>query len=116
MPAEVQRLEQALRELLSLLEDPTSEGLAAAWERCRQAEAEVLALLEAAGELPEAEREALRGGVERALRLNAVARQAVVRGQDGLAAELVDARRKHAQVRGYSAAAPRSGGTCDMAG
>jgi len=116
MPAEVGRLEQALRELLTRLEDPRGEGLEAAWERCRSAEAELMALLERAREMGADEREELRGGVQRLVRLNAVARQAAARSQDGLAAELVQARRKHAQVRGYRTAEPTSGGSCDLAG
>jgi len=116
MPAEVERLERALRELLTRLEDPGGEGLEAAWQRCHEAEAELVAYLEGAGALSEAERASLREDLERLVRLNAIARQAVLRGQDGLAAELMDARRKHAQVRGYASAEPTSGGSCDLAG
>lgn len=116
MPAEVERLDLAMQELLALLADPEAEGVPGAWERCQEAGTALNGLLARSAEFTEPEREALRADLDRLMRLNAIARQAVLRQQDGLAKTLVEARQKQEQVRAYSGGRANSGGTCDMAG
>ena len=116
MPAEVARLEEALRELLALLSDPEAEGVPAAWQRCDEAGAALNRLLAESAPPEGAARAELRDGLDRLMRLNAIARQAVQRRQDGLAHELVGARRQQQQMKAYSAGRPQSGANCDLAG
>ena len=89
MPVEVERLDLAMQELLALLADPEAAGVPAAWQRCQEAGEALNGLLARADGLPEAERAALRADLDRLVRLNAVARQALLRQQDGLARRLV---------------------------
>jgi len=116
MLAEVEHLDLAMQELLALLADSEADGVPAAWQRCQQAEQALIARVAESAELSEAEREDLRADLDRLMRLNAIARQAVLRQQDGLARTLVDARQKQSQVRAYSTGGAKSGGSCDMAG
>lgn len=118
---ETRALERAMGELLSVMRERTAgpEQLNAAWKRCAEAGASVSELIERGGGETEEERIALRRALEQLLRLNAVARQAVLEEQRGLTASLDRARNVSKRLLGYSPGASSStqpGSSCDLAG
>jgi stage V sporulation protein SpoVS len=114
---ELEALELAMRELLSVLKSPdtTPEELRASWERCQSVGGGLAAILEGVGGGAEVDAETA-DALDRLVRLNAITRQAIVEQQAGLAASLVRTRASGTQVRGYATAPPSSGGKCDLAG
>ncbi len=116
MLAEVTRLELAMKELLALLADSSNEGVDTAWGECQAAEAELNVLLADCSHLSDEEREELRLGLEGLVRLNAIARQAALHGQEGLAASLAKSKKDGAKLRAYTAASSPTGDSCDLAG
>jgi len=119
--AETKALEHAMGELLSVMRESAAkpEQLRAAWNRCAEAGVAVSALVERGGERTEGERLELRRALEQLLRLNAVAKQAVVEEQRSLTANLDRARSASKRLRGYSPGASKStqpGSSCDVAG
>lgn len=115
---ELQALERALGELLSVLHDqdngPTQA--AEAWSRCQAAGRTLTELMNRASELEPKERDELRGSLERLLRLNAVARQAVRDEQDSLAQLLSHTRKAGQKLRAYATGPASVGDSCDLAG
>ncbi len=114
---ELQAMELAMRELLSLLreKDLPVEEINASWARCNAVGGGAEAVLErilAAGPLDDEEREA----VDRLMRLNAITREAVTQQQAMLVNDLARTRSKGAQMRGYAPQAQAAGGKCDLAG
>ncbi len=105
-----------MQRLLTLLDDPLAEGLEAEWNRCRTAGAELERVLAGAKELEADSRAELRAGLDRLMRLNAIARQSLQRGQEQLAKELTRTRAGSAQMKAYSQGAGPVGGSCNMAG
>lgn len=116
-PPELDACERALRELLSLLDEPELDParVTAAWARCGALTGGVEAVV-ARARAAGADEAELRAALDRLLRLNAIARQAVRRRQDELAATLATARSSGDRLRGYAAPAAASGGACDLAG
>ncbi|MCB9914225.1 MAG: hypothetical protein H6828_03620 [Planctomycetes bacterium] len=116
-PPELDACERALRELLSLLDEPELEPvrLSAAWARCGALTADLESVVARARDAGADEGE-LRVALDRLLRLNAIARQAARRRQDELAANLATTRSSGDRLRGYSAPAAAAGGACDLAG
>lgn len=114
---ELETLELAMRELLSILKsaDTTPEELRASWARCQSIGGGLPSILAGLSE-EERKDEATAEALDRLVRLNAIARQAITEQQAGLAASLVRTRASGTQVRGYAAAPPSSGGKCDLAG
>jgi uncharacterized lipoprotein len=117
MLPEVEHLEQAMQRLLTGL-DSKSEGggLETEWARCREAEEDLVRLLARAGELDSATRAELRVGLDQLMRLNAIARQSLLRGQESLAQELTKTRAGNAQAKAYGKGPAEVGGSCDLAG
>lgn len=105
-----------MQELLSLLEDPLAEGLGAAWARCVEAGGRLERRLACPAGLDEDQREELRAGLDRLMRLNAIARKSLRQGQERLASKLALTRQESAQVKAYSRGPAATGGTCDLAG
>lgn len=116
MPAEIQELDQAMRDLLAMLSDPESEGIDAAWSRCQAAQEGVMELLARGAECSEEERLEIRKGLEDLVRLNAIARQATRGAQDSLAKSIVKTKRTSESMQGYRATEEATGGSCNMAG
>jgi hypothetical protein len=114
---ELEALELAMRELLSVLKSPDTspEELRASWERCQSVGGGLTAILEGLGAEGRGDA-AVADARDRLVRLNAITRQAILEQQAGLAASLVRTRASGTQVRGYAAAPPDSGGKCDLAG
>jgi hypothetical protein len=116
MPAELQELDDAMRELLAMLGDPESAGIEGAWARCQEAQAALLALLAEEREYSPEERLKIRKGLEDLVRLNAITRQATRGAQDSLAKSLVKTKRTSETMQGYGKAQAMPGGSCNMAG
>ncbi len=116
MPAELQALDQAMRELLAMLSDPESAGIDRAWVRCQKAQAEVVELLERRDECSPDERNEIRKGLEGLVRMNAIARQATLGAQDSLAKTLLATKQANVKMQGYGAKTDVPGASCDMAG
>jgi|GEM_PF-3592044 len=116
MKDELQRLEAVLQELLTALDCGEPAALASAWERCEEAHRVLDARIAGAiFESPE-ERDRLRDGLERVLRLNAVARGAALDMQGSLGEDLAQVRLAAEQLRAYRGPAGPAGGSCDLAG
>ena len=113
---EISELETAMQSLLTLLEDPLSEGLDQAWARCDRAGAALEQRLSEKETLDPEGQARLRSGLEGLVRLNAIARQSLLRGQEQLTKQLGQTRAKSAQVRAYSKGPSATGGSCNIAG
>ena len=113
---EVEELEGAMQALLTLLEDPLAPGLEVSWERCRKAEARLVERMNTSPALPPEQQDDLRAGLDRLVRLNAVARQSLLRGQEQLSGRLKATREKGAQMRAYSKGPAATGGSRDLSG
>ena len=116
MRAEIEDVEQAMQDLLAMLSDPDATGIDAAWQRCVEAGQDLNVMLALAPEMPKADREEVRKGLEGLVRLNAITRQAVIHSQDGLAKNLTATKRNSEQVKAYGSGDSALGGSCDLAG
>jgi len=117
VPPELERLEGAMRELLSCLGDPRSdeEHLRAAWSRCERHGAAIARLSGEARGRDEAQRGELVPALERLTRLNAIARESIGAERRRMAAALGRARKSGRELRYYAANEP-GGDSCDVSG
>ncbi len=116
MSAEVESLEAEMNDLLAALADPDSKTVDALWARCREKEQRLREALQARLPVDEQERADLRAGLQRLLRLNLVARQAVLSSQEAVAEELTDTKQGTQTLKAYDGRVQETGGTCDYAG
>lgn len=105
-----------MAELLSTLAGPNPYLSEETWARCQEAQKEIERELAAGLPATEEERADLRAGLERLVRLNAIARQTADQIKEGMQKDLVAAKQLGKQLQGYAGRASATGGTCDMAG
>jgi len=105
-----------MEELLAALADPQPDGLRGAWARCEEAGKALIELTEDPKNIAPEARGELRVGLDRLMRLNAIARELALKSQLDLSTAISDKREKQAQVDAYAEEGKRAGGTCDLAG
>ena len=115
---ELQDLEHAMGELLSVMRDPDNGPLqvAEAWSRCRVAGEVLTEVLGGTSELSEVERDELRDSLDRLLRLNAIARQSILDEQQSVTQLLNRTRETGEKLRAYATGPGSTGDSCDLAG